>query len=85
MDNGLEFVEHTKLQSISMATYFADPYASYQRGTNENHNGLLRRYLPKRTSFENLTQDELEDIVAEINHRPRKCLGYQTPRGSITI
>lgn len=61
-----------------METYFADPYASFQRGTNENSNGLLRRYLPKGTSFKDLAQEELDDMVWEINNRPRKCLGYNT-------
>jgi transposase, IS30 family len=78
-DNGLEFAQHTKLHTLGVATYFADPYCSGQRGTNENHNGLLRRYLPKKTSFQSLTQSELNDMVAEINHRPKKCLDYQTP------
>jgi len=79
IDNGLEFVQHSKLHQLNMNTYFADPYCSCQRGTNENHNGLLRRYLPKKTSFQNLTQEDLDDIVAEINNRPKKCLDYQTP------
>lgn len=80
LDNGLEFVRHQELtEATSMEVYFADPYASGQRGTNENTNGLLRRYLPKKTSFRNLSQGELNDIVAEINNRPRKCLGYATP------
>jgi len=52
--------------------YFADPYAAYQRGTNEHFNGRLRRYLPKGTSFEDLTQDELDEFVREINNRPRQ-------------
>lgn len=80
LDNGLEFVRHQQLTAeTGMSVYFADPYRSGQRGTNENTNGLLRRYLPKKTSFRNLSQTELDDIVAEINHRPRKCLGYLTP------
>ena len=58
--------------------YFADPYSSWQRGTNENTNGLIRRYLPKRTDFTNLTQTELDGIVEEINNRPRKVLAYKT-------
>ena len=62
-----------------MNTYFADPYSSWQRGTNEYHNGLLRRYLPKGTDFTGLTQEELDDILWEINNRPRKCLGFYTP------
>lgn len=79
LDNGKENHLHTVLNIIGMKTYFADPYSSWQRGTNENTNGLLRRYLPKKTSFQNLTQEELKDIVEEINNRPRKVLHYKTP------
>lgn len=79
LDNGRENHLHMRLKSIGMKTYFADPYASWQRGTNENHNGLLRRYLPKGTNFQTVTQEELNDIVNEINNRPRKVLKYQTP------
>lgn len=79
LDNGKENHLHTILNIIGMKTYFADPYSSWQRGTNENTNGLLRRYLPKKTSFHNLTQEELNDIVWEINNRPRKVLHYKTP------
>ena len=79
LDNGTEFVKHQQLNQLDIQTYFADPYQSGQRGTNENTNGLLRRYLPKKTSFNNLTQEELNDIVWEINNRPRKCLNYSTP------
>lgn len=80
LDNGRECHLHFKLKALGMATFFADPYSSWQRGTNEYHNGLLRRYLPKGTSFRNLTQPELDEIVWEINQRPRKCLGYNTPQ-----
>lgn len=80
LDNGLEFVRHQELtKETGMDVYFADPYRSGQRGTNENTNGLLRRYLPKKTSFRGLSQGELNDIVAEINNRPRKCLEYSKP------
>ncbi len=79
-DNGREHMQHLQLHTLGMDTYFADPYSSWQRGMNENTNGLIRRYLPKGTSFENLTQDELDDIVHEINNRPRKILHYQTPQ-----
>lgn len=79
LDNGKENHLHTALHVIGMKTYFADPYSSWQRGTNENTNGLLRRYLPKKTSFHNLTQEELNDIIEEINNRPRKVLHYKTP------
>jgi transposase, IS30 family len=80
LDNGKEHHHHSRLWELKMSTYFADPYSSWQRGTNENTNGLLRRYLPKGSSFQDLAQDELEDIVEEINNRPRKVLGYNTPR-----
>ena len=79
-DNGSEFYRHQQItQELGIHTYFADPYAAYQRGTNENTNGLLRQYLPKGLSFEHLTQGQLDFIVQELNNRPRKTLGYQTP------
>ncbi|MCL5970025.1 MAG: IS30 family transposase [Patescibacteria group bacterium] len=80
LDNGKENHLHTELLELNMKVYFADPYASWQRGTNENTNGLLRRYLPKKTYFTNLLQEELDDIVNEINNRPRKVLQYKTPK-----
>ena len=79
-DNGTEFFSHQKMASaLNADVYFAQPYSSWQRGTNENTNGLIRRYLPKSTSFKNLTQKQLDYIVEQLNNRPRKCLGYQTP------
>lgn len=78
-DNGRENHLHGELTSnLGLDVYFADPYSSWQRGTNENTNGLVRRYLPKKTDFTNLTQGELDDIVEEINSRPRKVLAYKT-------
>jgi len=62
-DNGKEFTKHKK---IGIQTYFADPYSSWQRGTNENTNGLIRRYLPKKTDFSKVTQRELDDILHSI-------------------
>jgi IS30 family transposase len=79
-DNGIEFRDHeTMTKHLGARVYFADPYSAYQRGSNEQVNGLLRRYLPKGTSFKHLTQERLDQITQEINDRPRKCLGYQTP------
>ena len=79
-DNGSEFAFHYELaDALAIPTYFADPYSAYQRGSNEHFNGRLRRYLPKGTSFEDLTQDELNEFVNEINNRPRKILGWATP------
>lgn len=80
MDNGAEFHRHFELvDGLGMATFFADPYSAYQRGTNEHFNGVLRRYLPKGTSFEDLSEAELDGIVEEINNRPLKVLRWATP------
>ena len=79
-DNGTEFAHHKRItQKLGADIYFAQPYASYQRGTNENTNGLIRRYLPKGTSFKGLTQDHLDFIINQLNNRPRKILKYRTP------
>jgi IS30 family transposase len=59
--------------------YFATPYHSWERGTNENTNGLLRYYFPKKTSFKSVTQKDVDRAVALLNTRPRKRLGYRTP------
>lgn len=80
LDNGKEQHLHMRLDSeLGVSTFFADPYSSWQRGTNEYHNGLLRRYLPKGTDFRTVTEEELSDIVEEINNKPRKCLDFATP------
>ena len=79
-DNGTEASLHVLVdEALGMLTYFADPYSSWKRGSNENRNGRIRRYLPRGTSFEDLTQDELDAIVGEINDTPMKLLGYKTP------
>lgn len=77
VDNGKEFVSH---KQFDLPVYFADPYSSWQRGSNEYHNGLIRRYLPKGTDFSKISKQELVDIIEEINNRPRKCLNYYTPK-----
>ncbi len=79
LDNGRENHLHYELAALGMKTYFADPYSSWQRGTNEYHNGVLRRYLPKGTDFDTIDDEELKDIVCGINNKPRKCLGWSTP------
>lgn len=61
-----------------MPTYFADPYSPYQRGSNENRNGRIRRYLPKRTGFDDLSDADLQAIVDEINDTPMKVLDQET-------
>lgn len=80
LDNGRENHLHFRLKDkLKMATYFADPYSAWQRGTNEHGNWLLRYYFPKGTDFNTVTEEELEEAAEEINNRPRKILGYQTP------
>ena len=80
LDNGTEFMDHDEVQKTAgVKTYFCDPYSSWQRGANENANMLLRGYLPKRRSIQNLSQAELDDIATELNHRPRKRLGFRSP------
>ena len=79
-DNGLEFSEHQNIaQTLSANIYFAHPYSSWERGLNENTNGLIRQYLPKSRPLNNVTQKELNYIMDQLNHRPRKTLGFKTP------
>ena len=80
VDRGMEFTNHRELtERLNMPVYFCDPYSPWQRGTNENTNGLLRQFFPKGTSFASITQEQLEYVVNLINHRPRKRLGWKTP------
>jgi IS30 family transposase len=80
LDNGSEHYLHARLQEeLGMRTYFADPYCSWQRGTNESTNGLLRRYFPKGTDFHLVSQEAVNEVVIRLNSTPRKVLGYQTP------
>jgi IS30 family transposase len=79
LDNGRETHLHFKLRNgLDMQTFHADPYSSWQRGTNENGNGLIRCYFPKGTDFAKVTDQELEDVIWELNNRPRKILQYKT-------
>lgn len=79
-DNGIQFAEHEQLErDLKTSIYFAYPYHSWERGTNENTNGLLRQFFPKGSAFTPITQQRLDRIVKLINTRPRKCLAYQTP------
>lgn len=80
LDNGKENYNHIKPNQQGIKTYFCDPYCSWQKGSNENHNGIFRRYIPKKTNFSTFTQIELDAIISEINNRPRKCLNYETSR-----
>lgn len=79
-DNGTEFAQHLQLsKALRAQAYFADPYASWQRGTNENTNGLIRQYFPKNRQFDTINNYELQFVMDRLNHRPRKRLNYQTP------
>lgn len=81
LDNGKEFSDHAKL---NVDCYFARPYASWQRGTIENTNGLLRQYFPRSRRLSNVRQHHVQHAVDKLNHRPRKCLGYRTPHEALT-
>lgn len=79
-DNGREFTLHETIASkLQAKIYFADPYQACQRGLNEQVNGLIRQYLPKKTDLRHVTDDQLRFIMHRINHRPRKTLGFKTP------
>jgi IS30 family transposase len=79
-DNGKEFAYHEEIaKSLKCTVYFADPYCSWQRGLNENTNGLLRQYWPKSTDFKKVSQSEVQGVIVELNDRPRKKLDYQNP------
>ncbi len=84
-DNGRENHLHYQLvDELGIQTYFADPYSSWQRGSNENANGVLRRYFPKGTDFKEISQEEINEVIYEINSKPRKCLGYNTAQEVFT-
>ena len=79
-DNGTEFHSYKQIEEATgVEFYFATPHHSWERGTNENTNGLIRQYLPKRTSMAHVTQDDCDAVAAKLNSRPRKRLGYKTP------
>jgi len=79
-DNGKEFARHALIDEILGCTaYFAHPYHSWERGLNENTNGLIRQYFPKQTDFGTITDDQVREVQDKLNNRPRKCLGWRTP------
>jgi len=79
-DNGREFADHEGMASdLEASIYFAHPYASWERGLNENTNGLIRQYFPKDRDLTTVTKYEIEKAMDKLNHRPRKSLGYRTP------
>ncbi|MFN2393861.1 MAG: IS30 family transposase, partial [Pyrinomonadaceae bacterium] len=79
-DNGTEFHDYRKIEELTGTTfYFARPYHSWERGSNENANGLDRQYLPKGMSMASITQQQCNAIARKLNMRPRKRLGFKTP------
>jgi len=79
-DNGKEFTSHEEIANVLEAeVYFAHPYASWERGTNENTNGLIRQYIPKDTKFSELTHEDISFVENRLNTRPRKCLSFNPP------
>lgn len=79
-DNGLEFSQHAAIdKALKSKSYFADPFSSWQRGSNKNHNRLVRQYIPKNRPLSTVTHEELAMIQDRLNNRPRKRLGFKTP------
>jgi transposase, IS30 family len=79
-DNGREFASHERIAAgLSAKFYFAHPYASWERGLNENTNGLVRQYFPKKSDFSKIAARQIERVAERLNNRPRKTLGYKTP------
>ena len=79
-DNGKEFARHKEIaKELDVQFFFARPYHSWERGANENTNGLARQYIPKGTDFEDLTDEYIAEVEWKLNHRPRKSLGYLRP------
>lgn len=79
-DNGLEFAEHEEIaKALGANIYFAHPYASWERGTNENTNGLIRQYFPKGTDFNDITDEQITEVMDKLNNRPRKTRGCRSP------
>jgi len=78
-DNGKEFAAHQFITDEYCDFFFANPYSPWERGSNENLNGLIRQYLPKKSDFNNYTEEQIKEIETKINNRPRKRFGYETP------
>jgi transposase, IS30 family len=79
-DNGKEFAEHEKIaRELKVDFFFAHPYAAWERGSNENMNGLIRQYIPKKRNFLSVEETEVELVMARLNNRPRKCLDFVSP------
>jgi IS30 family transposase len=79
-DNGREFAYHEEIaRELAAEGFFAHPYHSWERGLNENTNGLIRQYIPKGKDIDDLSDEDVAEIIKKINKRPRKCLGFKTP------
>jgi IS30 family transposase len=79
-DNGKEFASHEEIAlKLKLSYFFAHPYSSWERGLNENTNGLIRQYFPKGTDFQIISQNDVEKVAEKLNNRPRKTLNYKTP------
>jgi IS30 family transposase len=79
-DNGKEFADHQRIaRELKIDFFFAHPYSAWERGANENMNGLVRQYIPKDSDLDTVTDQELEVIMSKLNHRPRKCLDFLSP------
>jgi IS30 family transposase len=79
-DNGREFAQHQRIaEQLQADFYFAHPYSSWERGLNENTNGLVRQYFPMKSDFSKITDRQINKVVERLNNRPRKTLGYKTP------
>ena len=86
VDNGKEFAGFKSLETqLEMHVYFAHPYSAWERAINENTNGLLRQYFPKKTNLSTITQQQLQDALQCLNDRPRKRLLYRTPRELLSL
>src|SRR5665213_1714994 len=83
-DRGLEMAKHkTFTVATNVKVYFCDPQSPWQRGTNENTNGLLRQYFPKKTDLSGYSQSDLDKVALRLNQRPRKTLGFETPASKL--
>ena len=84
-DNGTEFADHKKIaDKLGIDFYFTHPYSSWEKGTNENTNGLIRQYFPKGTDFNHISDEAISIVEHELNNRPRKCLDFQKPAEILT-
>jgi len=80
-DNGSEHTEHEAIaEALKAEIYFARPYHSWERWTNEHANGMIRRFFPKGTNFDEITDEQIQSVADYLNNRPRRILGYKTPK-----